>query len=217
MSDRLDSVLDTAAPLLKRVDEVLSASGAPPDHEVWPTLRRVRLLPWDAVNAVAALRPAALAEAAPELRADAQACAAAAESLPPPGEWSGTAADAYDDLRKRTAVHLTGTADSLDVRLTATADLADALTSWMSEARAGLAATLAEILTSTEALALSPQAAPSAPSAHSAPGAVDPASEPEARAAADVAARVLQSVADTYDAAAGLMSTTADLTNVRWS
>jgi hypothetical protein len=214
VSDRLDSVLDTAAPLLKRVDEVLSASGAPPDHEVWPTLRRVRLLPWDAVNAVAALRPAALAEAAPELRADAQACAAAAESLPPPGGWSGTAADAYDDLRKRTAVHLTGTADSLDVRLTATADLADALTSWMSEARAGLAATLAEILTSTEALTLSPHAAPSA---HSAPGAVDPASEPEARAAADVAARVLQSVADTYDAAADLMSTTADLANVRWS
>ncbi len=56
----------------------------------------------------------------------------------------------------------------------------------MSEARAGLAATLAEILTSTEALALSPQAASSA---HSAPGAVDPASEPEARAAARAKSR----------------------------
>ena len=208
MSDRLDGVLDAAAALLRRVDEVLTASGAPPDHDVWPTLRRVRLLPWDAVNAVAALRPAELTEAAPELRADAQACAAVAEALPPPGGWSGTAADAYDDARKRTAGHLSGSGESLDVRLTATADLADALVAWMTEARAGLAATLAEVLTSTEALTLSP---------HAAPGAVDLASEAEAEAAADVAAKVLQAIADTYDAATDLMSASADLTTVRWS
>jgi hypothetical protein len=212
MTDRLDGVLDTAAPLLRRVDEVLTASGAPPDHEVWPTLRRVRLLPWDAVNAVAALRPADLTEAAPELRADAEVCATAAESLPPPGGWAGTAADAYDDARKRAAASLSGEGDSLDDRLTATADLADALVAWMSEARADLAATLAEILTSTEALTLSPHLtrAPTDP-------AVDPASAAEAEAAAAVAARVLHSVAETYESAADLITRSTSLSSARWS
>jgi hypothetical protein len=208
VSDRLDGVVDAAAPLLKRVDAVLTASGASPDHEVWPTLRRVRLLPWDAVRAVVALRPGDLDDAAPELRAGARSYASVAETLPPPGVWAGAAADAYDESRKHTAGHLSGTGESLDERLSATADLAEALVEWMSQARAELAATLAEVLTSTEALILSPQTAP---------GAVDPASEAEADAAADVAAKILQSIADAYDAAADLIATTADLTSVRWS
>src|SRR3954464_1850867 len=70
-------------------------------------------------------------------------------------------------------------------------------------------ATLAEVLTSTEALTLSP---------HAAPTAVDLASEAEAEAAADVAAaKILRAIADTYDAATDLMPTSADLTTVRWS
>src|SRR5919112_3672676 len=88
MTDRLDGLLSTAAPLLKRVDEVLTVAGAPPDHRVWSQLRRVRLLPWDAVRAVAALRPGDLQEAAPELRAEARSYAGIAESLPPAGPWS---------------------------------------------------------------------------------------------------------------------------------
>ena len=43
--DALDEVMDTAGPLLRRVDELLSGLGAPPDHEVWTEMRRVRLLP----------------------------------------------------------------------------------------------------------------------------------------------------------------------------
>ena len=77
-----------------------------------------------------------------------------------------------------------------------------------TEARANLAATLAEILTSAEGLALSPQATPER---------IDLTSETEAEAAADVAARVLHSVAATYAAATDMMSASEHLTEVRWS
>ncbi len=201
--DRLDDMLATAAPLLKRVDEVLSTTGAPADHEVWLSLRRVRLLPWDAVQAVAALRPGDLAEAEPELRADARSYLTIAESLPPPGEWSGDAAEAYDVARRHAAEQLSGGLDSLDERLEATADLAAALTEWMRQARSDLAATLAEVLTSAEALSLITETP------------VDPAAPRDARAAADVAVRVLETVADSYAAGLDLISGSADLITAR--
>ena len=69
--DRLDGLLHTARPLLSKVDEMLSSAGAPADHRVWDELRRVRLLPGDAARAIAALRPSALGDAGPELRAEA--------------------------------------------------------------------------------------------------------------------------------------------------
>ena len=199
MTDRLDGVLPTAAPLLKRVDEILGATGAPPDHELWPSLRRVRLLPWDAVQAVAALRPQDLADAAPELRADARSYAGIADTLPPPDGWTGDAADAYDTARRRAAHHLSGELDSLDERLEATADLADALVDWMRRTRGELATTLAEVLSSAEGLSLSPAAA------------VDPAAARETEAAAEVAVRILRTVADSYDGALELMYSSAHL------
>jgi hypothetical protein len=199
--DRLDDVLSSVAPLLKRVDQVLASAGAPPDHEIWPALRRVRLLAWDAVQAVAALRPDDLIEAAPELRDDARSYAGVAGSLPRPGVWTGDAADAYEQARNRTVAHLSGGTDSLDERLEATADLADALVGWMRETRAGLAVTLAEVMTSAEALSLS---APSRPVA-------DPPPAREVEAAADVAERVLRTVADSYDVVQELMTSSAAL------
>ncbi|HEU4346215.1 MAG TPA: hypothetical protein VFR35_00375 [Actinoplanes sp.] len=203
--DRLDGVLTTAAPLLKRVDQVLSTTGAAADHEVWPSLRRVGLLPWDAVQAVATLRPAALTEAAPELRSDARSYAGIAESLIPPGTWSGDAAEAYDAIRRRTADHLSGGPDSLDERLEATADLADALTDWMRRTRTELAVTLAEVLTSAEALSLGAET----PS--------DRLARLDAQAAADVAARVLEQVAESYDVAVELITGSADLASPLYS
>jgi hypothetical protein len=198
--DLLDQIVQTAGPLLRRVDELLSGVGAPPDHEVWTQIRRVRLLPGDAVRAVATLRAGDLAEASPELRADARAYAGIAESLPPPGAWTGDAADAYDAARRRVADHLSGGLESLDERLEATADLADALTEWMAQARADLARTLAEILRSTEALSLS------------ATSTIDPAAGGEVLAAADVAERILRVVADSYELAAELLHGSAELT-----
>ena len=197
--DSLDHVMETAGPLLRRVDELLSGLGAPPDHDVWAEMRRVRLLPGDAAQAVATLRTADLEEAAPELRADARGCAGIAEALPPPGAWTGDAADAYDAARRHTADQLTGGPESLDERLEATADLADALIGWMGRARADLARTLAEVLGSAEALSLSSGSA------------IDPAAAREVLAAADVGCRILQTVAESYELAADLLHGSAEL------
>jgi hypothetical protein len=192
VSDPLDTLLDTVGPLLRRVDDVLSTGGAPPDHPVWREIRRVRLLPWDAVLAVAALRPETMREAVRELRADVRAYSAVADSLPSPGVWSGEAAEAYDQARRRTVDHLSGGAESLDERLNATADLAEAMADWMVRARADLAATLAEVLSSAEGLLLSFR--------------IDaPPEAGDVSAAAEVAVEVLRTIATGYDMADDLL------------
>ena len=196
--DRLDEVLVVCAPVLDRVDDLLTTSGAPAGHEVWRELRRVRLLPGDAARAVAELRPAAFDEAVPELRAEARACAEVAADLPEPGDWSGEAAEAYDAVRQRVADRLSGDDDSLDERLEATADLAQALLDWMTKARADLAEALAAILASGEALTL-------------AAGAGSPPTTAETDAAAAVATHVLRTIADDYADADDLLQGSADL------
>ncbi|MFI5494359.1 hypothetical protein [Actinoplanes sp. NPDC051859] len=196
--DRLAQLLDTAGPLLGRVDILLGAGGAPPTHEVWTQLRRVRLLPGDAARAVAALRPVDLSDAGPELRFSARSCATLAASLSPPKEWSGTAADAYDQARVRTAMHISGGGASVDDRLRATADLADALAHWMRRTRDDLAAALAEVIASAEALTLLAEGS-------------DIPARGDLAAAADLAERVLRTVADAYDRAADLLHETRPL------
>jgi hypothetical protein len=194
--DQLDQLLVTTTPLLSRVDEALSGVGAPGGHDVWRELRRVRLLPGDAARVVAALHPAAMLDAIPELRADARTYADLADALPPAGGWSGEAAEAYEKARRGAAEHLNGGPDSLGHRMEATADLADALTGWMLRARADLAATLAEVMISTEAITLL---------------AADHPSSDRAAAAAAIGARLLQTVADSYDAAEDLLAGATDL------
>jgi hypothetical protein len=196
--DRLDRVLAAAAPLLRQVDDLLAAGGAPPDHRIWTELRRVRLLPGDAARSVAALRPEELLEAAPGLRADARAYGVLAASLPGPGVWTGAAAEAYDAARQRAAEHLCGGEESLGARLEASADLADGLVAWMRGARAEVADALARALGSTEAVVL-------------AEGAADPASSRELDAAAQVGALVLRAVADGCLTGADLLHDSAGL------
>jgi hypothetical protein len=198
MMDRLDHLLDTAGPLLALVDRVLSTVGAPEGHPVWPELRRVRLLPGDAARVVGALYPEAILDSVPELRADAQAYAALADALPLAGGWEGEAADEYERARRRTAEHLNGGPDSLGHRMAATADLADALTSWMARARGDLAAILAVALTSAEAVDLTA-------------GGLPP--DEEARLAADLAAPLLRTVADSYDRGEALIDEAVALQN----
>jgi hypothetical protein len=211
--DTLDQIIGPATPLLRRVDQVLSGAGAPADHRVWAELRRVRLLPGDAVQAVSALRSADLLEAAPELRADARAYLAAAESLPKPGPWSGAAAESYDEARRRMADHLSGGLESLDERLEATADLADALIEWIDQTRAELAGTLAQVLGSSQALTLTTFPAASSSGSSGFPAGPGLAVAPgEAEAAADVGARILHSVADSYELASDLLHGSTDLT-----
>jgi hypothetical protein len=196
--DLLDQVLEAANPLLRRVDGVLSTTGAPAEHALWAELRRVRLLPGDAARAVGALDPASLSGAVVALRADARTCADTAIDLPPPEPWTGEAAEAYDDLRRRTAAHLSGADDSLDERWEATADLAQALADWMSTARSDLAGAIAEVMTSAEAMTLTTTPA-------------RPATAAQAFAAAEVGVRILRSVATSYADADDLLRGSAPL------
>lgn len=199
--DRLDDLLQAARPLLERVDQMLTAVGAPEDHRVWGELRRVRLLPADAARAVAALRPEAFGGTGPEIRAEARACVEVAAGLPPPGEWSGEAADAYDDARRRLAVQLSGADDSLDERLEATADLAEALREWMVQTRGDLARVLADVLASGEAAALATGSR------------VMPPAQADIVGAAEIAASILRVIADSYEDAADLIRGSAELTS----
>ncbi|MET8147358.1 hypothetical protein ACIBSW_25845 [Actinoplanes sp. NPDC049668] len=196
--DRLDRVLAAAAPLLRRIDDLLAAGGAPADHRVWAELRRVRLLPGDAARGVAALSPRELLDAAPELRGNARAYGALAAALPGPGEWTGAAAEAYDAVRRRTAAHLSGGGESLSARLEASADLADGLAAWMVDARDAVADALAQALSSAEAVAL-------------AGGGPGPPSPRELDAAAEIGALVLRAVADGCLAGAALLPNSAEL------
>jgi len=183
--DRLDEVLATARPLLRQIDDVLVTVGAPPGHPVWAALRRVGLLPGDAAEAIAALHPATLAGTVPELRADARIYADVAADLPVATDWSGDAADAYEATRRREAGLLSGGPDSLDERLHATADLADALADWMQRTRDSATVALAGMLTSDDALLLG--------------GAVTRLpEETEVLAAAHLATTLLRTVADNY-------------------
>jgi len=197
--DPLDDLLPTARPLLDRVDQMLTVAGAPADHRIWDELRRVRLLPGDAARAVASLQPVALGAAGPEIRAEAQACAEVAAGLPAPGEWSGPAAEAYDEARQRMAAQLSGGDESLDERLEATADLAEALREWMEHTRDELARVVAEALGSSEAAALMSAAA------------TMPPPDADIVGAADVAAAILRVIADNYDYATDLIRGSADL------
>lgn len=197
--DELDRLCGDTGPLLRHVDHILGAAGAPPGHPVWDSLRHVRLLTVDAVAAVTALRPAEVAAEAPDLRGRAARYAEVAASLPGPGEWSGDAADAYDAARQRVAAHLGGAADSLEKRLEASADLSDALVDWMWRSRSMVAGALAEVLTSAEAVTLATS------------GDTVPVPADAVAAAAAVAARVLRTVADVYDEVADLLAGTADL------
>ncbi|AEV81396.1 hypothetical protein ACWT_0384 [Actinoplanes sp. SE50] len=196
--DRLDQLLTVADPLLSRVDQLLTSVGAPAGHDVWPELRRVRLLPGDAVRAVAALHPAALADAVPELRAQARVCADTADALPLATTWTGHAAEAYEATRRRTAEQLNVGPDSLSRRMTATADLAGALHDWMTHTRAALAYALADSLNSAEALTVTVSS-----------GFPQPA---ETRAAAAIATHVLRTIADSYDRAENLLDDSSSLT-----
>ncbi|WP_306210500.1 hypothetical protein [Actinoplanes sp. RD1] len=196
--DSLDRLLPLTDALLRRVDAMLEWGGAPSGHEVWRQIRRVRLLPGDAVQAVAALRPAELQEAAQRLRRESRDYAGIAGSLPGSGSWSGPAAEAYDRTRQRLANHLSGTDQSLDERLAASATLAERLAAWMSTARSATAAALVEVLTSVESVRLSGEEP-------------DPESLPDTLAAAAAATVVLRAVADAYDAGQDLLFETTKL------
>jgi hypothetical protein len=192
MSDALDRLAGEAAPLLSRVDATLAGAGAPPDHPVWPLLRRVRGLPSDAVAAVASWRPEPLAQSTTPLRTLARRYAEVFDPLPAAAGWDGTAAEMFR-LRLaalRSYVQGPGT-DSLAGRLRATATYLDELGGWMTRSRRAVAAALADVLPSAEAVTLLTSTTPAGPAAALA----GPAASPAGVAAARIAAHVLHPVA----------------------
>ncbi|GAA3759934.1 hypothetical protein GCM10022225_51800 [Plantactinospora mayteni] len=213
--DVLDQLAEPAVALSGRVDDVLAAAGAPDRHRIWPLLRRVRVLPGDAVRAVLGLRPGALAGAAEvsaELRRTYHEVGAV---LADGGSWQGPAAEAYAAHRSGVAGHLTDLAG----RAEATAAYAEAVAGWIADTRYALARTLADVLGSAEAVAVvtaRPGRYASAPSGvvpgtppsgvlpGTPPSGVLPGGLPVESAAAEIGARILATVAEAYDRAEAL-------------
>ncbi|MFY1688441.1 hypothetical protein [Plantactinospora sp. WMMB782] len=196
--DVLDQLAEPAVALTGRVDDLLAAAGAPDGHRIWPLLRRLRVLPGDAVRAVLELRSEALAgagEVGGELR---RAYHETGAVLADGGSWQGPAAEVYAAHRSGLAEHVTG----LTGRVDATTGYAEAVAGWIDETRYALARTLADVLGSAEAVAVltaPPYAAGVEPGGLPSAGGVPPGP-----AAAEIGARILATVDEAYDRAEAL-------------
>lgn len=201
--DALDRLAPPGADLLSRVDQLLTVRGAPAGHALWPLLRRLRTLPGDAAAAIAALRAEPFAAAGIDLRGEIPEYDAVRAALTVETGWAGAAGEAFDAQRRALVDHLGdngpgGEPGSLRGRLVATAGYADAVADWVAGTRAALARTLAEVLGSAEAVTVLGQPLPPAGAAHLA--------HPAGRAAAEIGARVLATVAAGYDDAEELLA-----------
>jgi hypothetical protein len=152
MMDALARLEPIARPLLAEVDQTLATLGAPAEHAVWTALRRVGATPADAVTAVAALDPVLLRTVASGVRARGRDYTAATPSIGP--VWWGPAAALYQAQAATIAQQLSTGPQSMAQRLTDLAAYADAVAAWYEEIRSSLAAALAEVLTSAQAVAI---------------------------------------------------------------
>ncbi|MBQ1072639.1 hypothetical protein KBX06_05580 [Micromonospora sp. C31] len=209
--DALDRLAEPGLDLLRRVDTLLAA-GAPEGHRVWPLLRRMQVLPGEAVRNFLDLHPAPLAAAGHctrrLMRGYDEACAALAD----PVLWSGPAASSYGQARAALLRHLDEGPESLVGRLESTAGYADALADWVEGSRLALARALADVLRCAEAVTVV-AATPVPTRASGQPGAVGPG----AAEAAEIAARVLAVLCVAYDGAETLLRQWApSLAESRW-
>jgi len=161
--DVLDRVAEPGRDLLSRVDTMLAAGGAPPDHPVWPLLRRVGALPGDVLDAFCALAPERVTAAGDAVRGRAEAyveeqadlAAAVAATA-----WEGDSAAAFGQRWASLGGYLggypggevTAGGQSLAGRLAATASYLDEVAGWMRSARRDLAHEVATALGSMEAV-----------------------------------------------------------------
>ncbi|WP_422772876.1 hypothetical protein ACN28C_07870 [Plantactinospora sp. WMMC1484] len=184
MDDVLDQLAEPAVELSGRVDDVLAAAGAPAGHRIWPLLRRLRVLPGDAVQAVIELRPGAMAGAEQVTGDLRRAYEEVRATLAEGGSWQGPAAEAYAAHRSALTEHVAG----LTGRVDATAAYAEAVAYWIADTRRALARTVGDVLGSAEAVAV----------VTAARAGVGPSVVP---AAAEIGARILATVAEAYDRA----------------
>ncbi|TNH30353.1 hypothetical protein FHG89_08005 [Micromonospora orduensis] len=195
--DPLDRLAEPGLDLLHRVDALLAA-GVPEGHRVWPLLRRMQVLPGDAVRGFLDLHPVPLAGAGHAVRRLVRGYDDVCAALTDPVLWSGPAASAYGQERAALLRHLDEGPDSLVGRLDSTAGYADALADWVEGSRLALARALADVLRSAEAVAVvaATAAGPPLPPGPIGPGVVD---------AAEIAARVLSVLCVAYDGAETLL------------
>lgn len=217
--DPLDRLAAPGANLLSRVDATLIRVGIPEAHRVLPLLRQLGVLPGTALAAVVALRPAGWASAGPRLLRLSEEYRAAASSLPAEAAWEGPAGRSFGARCASLAEHLGGPGPCLSERLAAQAAFAEAVDAWIAQLRARMTRELLAVLTSAEAVVVvtDPATAPGG-SAGPGPGARDPRGagtfdafgaegfdgplpaglagprSPSARAAAEIAARVLDPI-----------------------
>lgn len=196
--DLLDRLAAPATDLLTRVDAALVRSGAPDDHPMWSLLRRVRALPGEAVAAFVAVSPAALADTGVVLRGLCARYAQAEAMLPIELAWRGAGADSFVPQWRALRGHL---GSDLTDRLRATVSYVDAVGDWTRETRHALARTLVVVLASAEAVSVRTSVSAGDgdwPAAAAVP-------QDAARAAADIAARVLETLAEAYDRGEALL------------
>jgi hypothetical protein len=174
--DALGRIEPVARPLLGRVDDLLAHAGAAPQHPVWGLLRTVGTVPGDAVAHVTQADPGPLRAASAALREQVQVCAMA--EVPVRISWHGAAGTAYERHAEALARHV----DAIAERLGDTASYVDELADWCERARGRMAMALADVLASTEAVALG-------------------SGWDESGAAADIAAHVLAAAAELIDEA----------------
>ncbi|MGC4790062.1 hypothetical protein ACLQ22_19800 [Micromonospora sp. DT178] len=209
--DALDRLAEPGLDLLRRVDTLLAA-GAPEGHRVWPLLRRMQVLPGEAVRNFLDLHPAPLAAAGHSARRLIRGYDDACAALTDPVLWSGPAASSYGQARAALLRHLDEGPESLVGRLESTAGYADALADWVEGSRLALARALADVLRCAEAVNV--VAATSMPAG--APGQRS-AAGPGGSAAAEIAARVLAVLCVAYDGAETLLRQWApSLAESRW-
>ena len=188
--DALDRLAGPAADLLDRVDNALALAGAPDDHPVWPLLRRLRALPGEAVAGFAAATPEAFGIAGDSLRQAAERYADTSATMPDAPGWRGAGAQSFAGRWGALRDHL---GDGLTGRMRATLSYVEAIEDWIRETRDELARTLAVVLGSAEAVRV--RTADTDPDSGR-----FPAMSPEAAgAAAEIAARVLRTLAEAYD------------------
>lgn len=146
--DALDRLAGPAHELLVKVDDALAHAGAPAVHPLWPLVRRIRVLPAEAVTAVAALDPAPLLATAESLRSVSGQCARV--RVPSP-DWQGPAAESFTAHWAALSAYVEqGLAD----RLVDTASFAEAVAAWMGRTRLAVARTIATVLGSAEAVTI---------------------------------------------------------------
>ncbi|MFG2053977.1 hypothetical protein ACGFI9_08075 [Micromonospora sp. NPDC048930] len=191
--DALDRLAEPGLDLLARVDTLLAA-GAPEGHRLWPLLRRMQVLPGEAVREFLELHPAPLAGAGHAVRQLVRGYDDTCAMLADPVAWSGPAAAAYDAARGALLRHLDEGPESLVGRLESTAGYADALADWVEGSRLALARALADVLRSAEAVTVHVATRPGAE-----------AGRAGALAAAEIATRVLGVLGVAYDGAETLL------------